>query len=86
MAIIGFLILGLIAGAIARLLVPGRDPMGWVGTMVLGCVGALAGGFVARALGDSDGVGLIGSIIGAVVVLLLYRAVAGDRGRDRVGV
>jgi uncharacterized membrane protein YeaQ/YmgE (transglycosylase-associated protein family) len=84
MAIIGFLILGLIAGAIARLLLPGRDPMGWLGTMALGCVGALVGGFLARALGDSDGVGLVGSVIGAVIVLFIYRAVAGDR--DRVGV
>ncbi|MDQ1437940.1 MAG: hypothetical protein QOK43_1569 [Acidimicrobiaceae bacterium] len=84
MAIIGFLLLGLIAGAIARLLVPGRDPMGWLGTLVLGCVGALVGGFLARALGDSDGVGLIGSVIGAVVVLLVYRAVARDRGGVRV--
>ena len=41
MAIIGFLLLGLVAGAIARFLVPGRDPMGWVGTIVLGCVGSL---------------------------------------------
>lgn len=87
MAIIGFLILGLIAGAIARLLLPGRDPMGLLGTMLLGCVGALVGGFLARALGDSDGVGLLGSVIGAVIVLFLYRAVAGDRRgtRDRVG-
>ena len=84
MAIIGFLILGLIAGALARLLVPGRDPMGLLGTMVLGCVGALVGGFLARAIGDSDGVGIIGSVIGAVVVLLVYRAVARNRGGVRV--
>ena len=86
MAFIGFLILGLIAGAIARFLVPGRDPMGWLGTMVLGCVGALVGGFLARALGDSDGVGIIGSVIGAVLVLLIYRAAVGTGRRDRVGV
>jgi uncharacterized membrane protein YeaQ/YmgE (transglycosylase-associated protein family) len=84
MALIGFLILGLIAGAIARLLVPGRDPLGWFGTMALGCVGALVGGFLARAIGDSDGVGLVGSVVGAVIVLLLWRAVAGDRVRERV--
>ncbi|HZQ28245.1 MAG TPA: GlsB/YeaQ/YmgE family stress response membrane protein [Acidimicrobiales bacterium] len=83
MALIGFLILGLIAGAIARLLVPGRDPMGWLGTMVLGCVGALVGGFLARAIGDNDGVGLVGAVIGAIVVLLLWRAFSrsGDRAR-----
>jgi len=84
MALIGFLIIGMIAGAIARLLVPGRDPMGWLGTMVLGCVGAIVAGFIARALGDSDGVGLIGAIVGAVIVLLVWRAVARDRGGVRV--
>jgi uncharacterized membrane protein YeaQ/YmgE (transglycosylase-associated protein family) len=84
MAIIGFLLLGLVAGAIARFLVPGRDPMGWVGTLVLGCVGSLLGGFLAKALfNDSDGVGLIGSVIGAVIALLVYNAVT---RRDRVGV
>jgi uncharacterized membrane protein YeaQ/YmgE (transglycosylase-associated protein family) len=84
MAIIGFLIIGLIAGALARLLVPGRDPMGWLGTMVLGCVGAIVAGFLARALGDNDGVGLVGAVIGAVLVLLVWRAVAGDRRGARV--
>jgi uncharacterized membrane protein YeaQ/YmgE (transglycosylase-associated protein family) len=87
MAIIGFLILGLIAGAIARLLVPGRDPMGWLGTIVLGCVGALVGGFLGKALfNDSDGAGLFAAIVGAVIVLLVYRAAVGSRGRNRVGV
>jgi uncharacterized membrane protein YeaQ/YmgE (transglycosylase-associated protein family) len=88
MEIIGFLILGLIAGAIARLLMPGPDPMGLLGTMLLGCVGALVGGFLAKALfADQDGVGLIGSVIGALLVLFLYRAFTGSRRgtRDRVG-
>lgn len=87
MEIIGFLILGLIAGLIARLLVPGRDPMGLLATMVLGCVGALVGGFLGKALfNDSDGVGLFGAIVGAVIALLVYRAAVGSRGRNRVGV
>lgn len=88
MEIIGFLILGLIAGALARLLLPGRDPMGLLGTMLLGCVGALVGGFLGRALfGDSDGVGLVGAVLGALLVLFIYRAAVGTRGgtRDRVG-
>ncbi len=81
MAIIGFIIIGLIAGALARLLVPGRDPIGIVGTIVLGMVGALLAGFLAKALfDDNDGVGLIGSVIGAVIALLIYNAVTRRRG------
>jgi uncharacterized membrane protein YeaQ/YmgE (transglycosylase-associated protein family) len=84
--IIGLIILGLIAGAIARLLVPGRDAMGIGGTILLGIVGSFVGGFLWRALfvpGDQDGVtpaGWIGSIIGAVIVLLVWRALEGRRG------
>ena len=79
--IIGMLIVGLIVGALARLLMPGRDPMGIGGTIVLGVVGALVGGFLWRALfGDSDGVEWIGSILGAMLVLWLYRMAVGRRG------
>src|SRR5688500_7319931 len=68
--IIGMLVVGLIVGALARLLMPGRDPMGLGGTIVLGIVGALVGGFLWRALfGDSDGVEWVGSILGAMLVL-----------------
>ena len=74
MSIIGFLIIGLIAGGLARLLVPGRDPMGLFATLALGLVGSLVGGFLAKLIGDNDGVGLIGSVIGAIVVLLVWRA------------
>ena len=84
LTIIGFLVLGIIAGALARLLVPGRDPMGIVGTMLLGIVGSFVGGFLASLLldrGDGEAflnpAGLIGSVIGAVLALLLYRAIAG---------
>ena len=80
------LLLGLVAGAVARLLVPGRDDIGIVATIVVGIVGSFVGGFLYRALfvdGDQEGVepaGLIGSIIGAVIVLLIWRAVSGRRG------
>ena len=74
MGIIGWLVLGLVAGALARLLVPGRDQLGWVGTLVLGLVGSLLGGFLAELLFDDDAVGLFGSVIGAVIVLLAYNA------------
>lgn len=79
-------VFGLIAGAIARLLVPGRDPMGVVGTAVLGIVGSFVGGFLGYLLFRKDAVegalqpaSLLGSIIGAVIALLVWRAV-GRRG------
>ena len=84
MTIIGFLIIGLLAGALARLLVPGRDPIGILGTLVLGVAGGLLGGFLAKALfNDNDGVGLVGSVIGAVILLLIYNAVTRRRGDVR---
>lgn len=78
MALIGWLIVGLIAGALARLLVPGRDPMGLLGTLVLGLVGSIVGGLAAVALTDKtmdefSAAGLLGSVIGGVVVLIVYR-------------
>ena len=85
--ILGLIIVGLIAGALARLLVPGRDPMGIGATIVLGIIGSFLGGFLADALFRSEGedrgfgpAGIIGSIIGAVIVLLIYNAVT--RGRS----
>ncbi|MDQ3756290.1 MAG: GlsB/YeaQ/YmgE family stress response membrane protein [Actinomycetota bacterium] len=84
MNILAWLVIGLVAGALARLLVPGRDPMGLFATVVLGLVGAFVGGFLAQALfDDSDGVGLFGSTAGAVVVLLLWNALV---ARNRRGV
>ena len=78
MGIIVWLIIGLLAGFVARLLVPGRDPMGVLGTLILGLAGSLVGGFLANLIfeGDIDlaASGLIGSIVGAVVVLLIYRS------------
>lgn len=76
MGIIGLLIVGLIAGFLARLLVPGRDQLGVLGTIVLGVVGAFVGGFLARTLTtDNDGVGILGATVGAVICLLVYRKV-----------
>ena len=83
MDIIVWLIVGLVAGFVARLLVPGRDPMGFVGTLALGLVGSLVGGFLGDLFTsgdqDFDPAGLIGSIIGAIIALLIYRAAAGRR-------
>lgn len=82
MSIIAFLLVGLLAGALARLLVPGRDPMGLLATLVLGLVGSFVGGFLARALfADNNGVGLFGATVGAVIVLLVWNAVTGRRRR-----
>src|SRR5207247_9090929 len=81
--ILAFIIIGLIAGAVARFLVPGPDPMGWIGTIVLGIVGSFVGGFLANLI--FGGVvaliptRLIGSIIGAIIVLLIWRQVGGRR-------
>jgi uncharacterized membrane protein YeaQ/YmgE (transglycosylase-associated protein family) len=84
MNIVWWLLVGLIAGFIARAVVPGRDAMGVLGTIVLGIVGSLVGGFLGSLFyeGDADfqPSGLIGSIIGAIVALLIYRAATGRRG------
>lgn len=74
--ILGLLVIGLIAGFLARALVPGRDPMGIGGTILLGVVGSFVGGFLARVLFNKQETtaGLIGSVIGAIIVLLIYNA------------
>ena len=80
--ILGWIIFGLIVGAIAKLLRPGRDPGGIIVTMLLGIVGAVMGGFVGRALGwygPEDSAGIFVSILGAVIVLLVYRLLVGRR-------
>jgi uncharacterized membrane protein YeaQ/YmgE (transglycosylase-associated protein family) len=90
MGIIGWIVLGLIAGAIAKALLPGDDPGGIIVTIIIGIVGALLGGFLAQVLFDRDTVNeffdvstWLTAIIGAVILLVVYRLVAG-RGRRRV--
>jgi uncharacterized membrane protein YeaQ/YmgE (transglycosylase-associated protein family) len=86
---IGFLvwlfIIGIVAGFLARLIVPGRDPMSFWETVLLGIVGSFVGGFLGHVLFDSGNSwlhpsGIIGSIIGAVILLLIYRAVTHRSG------
>jgi uncharacterized membrane protein YeaQ/YmgE (transglycosylase-associated protein family) len=84
--ILGLIIIGLIAGALARFLVPGRDPMGIGATIALGIVGSFLGGFLADVLFRSDAAdrglspaGLLGSVVGAVIALLIYNAVTNRR-------
>lgn len=86
--IIILLVVGLIAGAVARLLVPGRDPIGFFGTILLGVVGSFVGGFIwnlieyhSIAPAKFHTVGIIGSILGAILVLILMRLTGMERGR-----
>jgi uncharacterized membrane protein YeaQ/YmgE (transglycosylase-associated protein family) len=76
MGIIGWIVFGLIVGAIAKLVMPGRDPGGWIVTILLGIAGALLGGFLGRAVGwdgPNDAAGFLMSLLGAIVLLALYR-------------
>jgi uncharacterized membrane protein YeaQ/YmgE (transglycosylase-associated protein family) len=85
MSILGVLLIGLIAGALARLLVPGRDPIGILGTIAVGVGGSFLGWWIGRSLVGKGGVidhPIIWAIIGSVLLLLLYRAIAG-RSRYR---
>ena len=82
--ILYLIVVGLIAGFVARALVPGPDPMSVLGTMVLGIVGSFVGGFIGYLLTHHDAndgalqaSGIIGSIVGAVVTLLVFRALSG---------
>jgi uncharacterized membrane protein YeaQ/YmgE (transglycosylase-associated protein family) len=85
MGIIWTIIVGLIVGAIGRLLVPGDDPMGWIATILLGIGGAIVGSFIGSLLDGEEGVsidvvntglwGWVLSILGAIILVLIYRQV-----------
>ena len=85
--ILAFIVIGLIAGAVARFVVPGPDPMGWIGTIVLGIIGSFVGGFLANLIfGGTVAIspaGIVGSIIGAIIVLLIWSRVGGRRHVSR---
>jgi uncharacterized membrane protein YeaQ/YmgE (transglycosylase-associated protein family) len=90
--IIGLVIVGLIAGFLARALLPGRDPMSIGATLVLGILGSFLGGFLGWALFGKDfdegalqPSGIIGSIVGALLLLWLYRVVTHRSDRQRIG-
>ena len=75
---IAWIIIGGLAGAIAKLLMPGKDPGGCIVTVLLGIAGALLAGFLGQAMGlesTMNGAGFIGAIVGAFVILLIYRLV-----------
>ena len=82
MSFIWMIIVGLVAGLLARAIKPGNDPMGWIMTIVLGIVGALLGGFIAGLIGiNADGgfTGLIFSVIGAIILLFIYEMIMNKR-------
>jgi uncharacterized membrane protein YeaQ/YmgE (transglycosylase-associated protein family) len=86
MGILTWIILGLIAGAIAKLIMPGDDPGGFIITILLGIAGAVVGGFIASALGFGTVSGfniwsILIAILGAIVLLAIYRLIVGKRAR-----
>ena len=82
MNILGAIIIGLIVGVIAKLLMPGKDPGGWVVCIVLGLAGSFLAGFIGRSLGwyaDGEKAGFVLSVLGAVLLLFLYRLFSGRK-------
>jgi uncharacterized membrane protein YeaQ/YmgE (transglycosylase-associated protein family) len=91
MGIIAFIILGLLAGAIAKALLPGEDPGGFIVTALIGVAGALIGGFLAGALFGADPMDeffdistWLTAIVGSIILLLIYRLVTDRRGSPAV--
>lgn len=82
MAIIGWIFFGLIVGVVAKFLMPGRDPGGFILTIVIGIAGALIGGFIGQSLRlyqPGEPVGFVMAVVGSIILLLLYRMFAGRR-------
>ena len=80
MWILAWILFGLVVGVVARFLMPGRDPAGMIGTIVIGVVGALSGGFLGRLAGwyaEGEPAGFVMAVIGAIVLLAIYRAIVG---------
>lgn len=79
----GWIIVGGLAGLIAKMIMPGRDPGGFILTIILGIAGAVLAGFLGRMIGwykpDDAGAGFIAAIVGALIILFIYRLVAGGR-------
>jgi len=82
MGILAWILFGLVVGIIAKLLMPGRDPGGFIITILLGIAGALLGGFIGRAMGfygSNQSAGWLMSIVGAIILLVIYRLMARRR-------
>ena len=84
MSIIGWILFGLVVGIVGKFLMPGRDPGGFILTIVLGIAGALIGGFIGQTLGlyqEGEPAGFLMAVVGSIILLLLYRMFAGRRDR-----
>jgi uncharacterized membrane protein YeaQ/YmgE (transglycosylase-associated protein family) len=82
MGILGWILFGLVVGALAKLVMPGKDPGGIIVTMLLGIAGAIIGGFIGRAMGlygEGEAAGFVMAFLGAVALLALYRVFVGRR-------
>jgi uncharacterized membrane protein YeaQ/YmgE (transglycosylase-associated protein family) len=82
MHIIGVIVIGFLAGLVAKLLMPGRDPGGFIVTILLGIAGAFVATYLGQAVGwyrADEGAGFIGAIVGSIIVLAIYRLIAGRR-------
>ncbi len=82
MGIIWSIIIGFLAGLVAKFLMPGRDPGGFIITTILGIIGAVVASYLGQAVGwyrPGEGAGFIGAVVGAVIILLGYRMIAGRR-------
>jgi len=83
MGILSWILLGLVAGALAKFIMPGKDPGGCLITILLGIAGALLAGFIGKAIGwydEGEAAGFIAAIVGAFLILLIYRLVLRRRG------
>jgi uncharacterized membrane protein YeaQ/YmgE (transglycosylase-associated protein family) len=87
LGILGWIVFGLIAGVIAKLIMPGKDPGGFIVTILLGIAGAFMGGFLGQALGlynEGEPAGMLMAIVGAILLLAIYRMAFGRRSAGRV--
>ncbi len=84
MSLIGTLIIGLLVGIVAKFLMPGKDPKGFLITMALGVAGAFVATFLGQRLGIyrvDEAAGFIGAVVGAIILLAIYRIISGKRDR-----
>ena len=82
MSVIGWILFGLVVGIVGKLLMPGRDPGGFIVTILLGVAGALLGGFVGQSLGfyrEGEPAGFLMAVLGSIILLLIYRMFVGRR-------